>query len=167
MKIDLVAIFGYLNDFAAVLIPLFSVFGVLAGLVLFGSAAKALVWNRRGGMQEEVPLASVGVQMFIGACLFQFGTSIDWTRSGMLGGAGSGTRAAMALVTPGSSSTWNLLLDTSFLWLAAIGVAGMFRGFLLWNKAGSGDNQGGSGDFFWRGLWHILGGAICINIGTS
>lgn len=76
----------------------------------------------------------------------------------------------MGTVIPAGAggSFWTLLMNTCLVWVATIGCIGMFRGFLLWNKAGAGDSAMGqsSGDYFWRGLWHIIGGAIAINIGT-
>lgn len=169
MKIDLEQLFGYLNTFAAVLLPLFSLFGVIAGLILFWQAGKSLVWGHKGGggSHEEGPqLGSIGLKMLIGAILMQFANSVEMTSTGLLAGTGSGTRETLALVVTTTSPTWELILKTSFLWLAVIGVAGIFKGFLLWAKAANGDSQGGGGDPFWAGLWHILGGAIMVNIGT-
>lgn len=166
MNIDVAAVFGALNSLATVVIPLFALLGVLTGVVMIGQAGKLLVWGRPGGGSESPPLGAVAVKLLIAACLMQLGTSIDWTRNGLMAGAGSGTRDAMTLVTATPAPIWTLIVSTGLLWLAAIGVAGVYRGFLLFAKAGSGDSQGGQGgDFFWRGLWHILGGAICINIG--
>lgn len=164
MNIDIAAVFAELNSIALALLPLFSLFGIVAGLVLLAKAAKSLVWGGHNGQQDPEIGAILG-RMFMAACLIQFGVSIDWTRD-LLAGVGSGTRTAMSVIVTSSSPSWQAILDGSLLWLAVIGVAGMFRGFLLMDKAVSGDNQQNGGDFFWRGLWHIIGGAICINIGT-
>lgn len=166
MKIDLEQLFGYLNDLASALMPLFSVFGVLAGLYMLAAAAKSLVWRHSDGQPYEgnPNLGEIGIKILIAACLLQFSTSIEWTTNGLLAGTGSGTRDAMALVVTSTSPTWDMILKVSFLWLAAVGVMGMFKGFLLWHKAASGDSN--HGDPFWAGLWHIVGGAILINIGT-
>lgn len=165
MNIDIEAIFGYLNDFASAILPLFSLFGVIAGLYLLGSSAKMLITDGRGG-QEGPNLSAIGIKVFIAGCLLQFSTSIEWTTDGLLAGTGKGAREAMALIVVNTSPVWDFILKASFLWLAVFGVAGVFRGFLKWNKAGSGESQHG-GDDFWAGLWHIIGGAILINIGTS
>lgn len=166
MNIDIAAVFAYLNDFAKAILPLFSVFGVIAGLYLLGTAAKKLMEDGRSGSGEGPNFSAIFARILIGGVMLQFSLSIDWTKAGMLGGVGSGARSSMALVVNNTSPTWNAILDASFLWLAVIGVAGMFRGFLKFNKAASGEGQQG-GDDFWSGLWHIIGGAILINIGMS
>lgn len=144
-----------------------SAIAVLAGIFLFATAGRALIKGGRG--QDEGPnLPAIGISMFVGAALVQFSRSITDTSSGLLAGAGSEVRTMMtsAIGAGTGGPFWTLLMSTCLVWIATIGAVGMFRGFLLWNKAGSGDSQGGQGDYFWRGLWHIIGGAICINIGS-
>lgn len=170
MKIDLAVLFGYLNDMAGAILPLFSLFGVIAGLYLLGSASMELLSDGRGGGGPHAQgpnLSAIGVKVLIAACLLQFATSIEWTSNGLMDGVGGGAREAMALVIVNQSPTWELILKTSFLWLQLVGVAGMFRGFLKLHEAGSGDNQRGGSDPFWSGVWHLIGGAILINIGGS
>lgn len=164
---DLTATLQSLAAFAAQIRGSLSVFAVLAGIVMFASAARALLKTQ--GYDQGPNLLGVGVRMFIGAALFQLARSIEDTRTGLLAGAGQEVRVMMGTVMPAGAGGgfWQLLLSTCLVWIATIGCIGMFRGFLLWNKAGAGDSQGGQGgDFFWRGLWHIVGGAIAINIGT-
>lgn len=139
----------------------------LSGLILFAIAGRALVKPGRG--HDDGPnLPAIAVNLFIGASLLQIARSIDDTRNGLLAGTGREVREMMAYALPAGTggNMWTLLMSTCLVWIATIGAIGMFRGFLLWNKAGSGEAQGGSGDYFWRGLWHIIGGAICINIGS-
>lgn len=167
MKVDLAAIIALLNQLADVVMPLFSVFGVLAGFFLIGSAGKELVYGKGQGGQEEMNLTSIAIRLFIAAVLIQFSTSILWTASGLLAGSGAGTRSTVALVVTSTSPTFEAILSASFKWLAVMGMAGMFRGFLKWNEAGRGDSRGGGSDPFWSGLWHIVGGAILFNIGKS
>lgn len=167
MNIDLNVLFQALNDLAVVVMPLFGVFGVVAGIWLIASATKQLIYGSPGSHDGGPNITAIGVRFFVAACLLQFGTSIAWTAGDLLAGSGTGARSAMALVVTSSSPTWDAILKSSFLWLQVMGVAGIFRGFLKWNEAGSGDSRGGGGDPFWSGLWHIIGGAILYNIGQS
>lgn len=166
MNVDVGAIFGYLAEMAGAIIPLFSIFGVLAGLVIIGKAIGMLIDHQgqsvAGG--DSPPLGVIGLKVFIGAALLQFSTSVDWNRD-LLGGVGSGLRETMAFAVPSSTPIWSMVLSSCMLFLVAVGLAGSFKGFILWNKAASGDRSGGGGDLFWAGLWHLVGGAICINIG--
>ena len=59
---------------------------------------------------------------------------------------------------------WTSFLVRTYAWLFLLGVCAIFRAFLLFNRAAQGDAQ--EGDGFWRGFWHILGGAILVNIAT-
>ena len=164
---DIAAMLTSLSGFGVQLRTVLSAISVLTGLVLFAVAARMMLKGGRG--PDEGPnLPAIGTSMFIGAALIQIARSIEDTRNGLLAGTGSEVRAAMTGVMPAGAGggIWGLLMSTCLIWIATIGAVGMFRGFLLWNKAGSGDQQGGAGDYFWRGAWHVIGGAICINIGS-
>ena len=155
-----------LSTFGVQLRTVLSAISALTGLILFAVAGRMLVKTNRG--DEGPNLGAVGISLFVGAALLQIARSIEDTRTGLLAGAGAEVRTMMSTAIPAGSGGpfWTLLLSTCLIWIATIGAIGMFRGFLLWNKAGSGEQQGGAGDYFWRGLWHIVGGAICINIGA-
>lgn len=162
---DVVALLGSLTAFGVSMRSFLALIGVLAGLWLFASAGRALIKPDRG--EESPNLGAVAVKLFAGAALIQLSRSIEDTRNGLLAGAGTEVRQMMAYAIPASNGgIWGLVMSTCLVWVATIGCFAVFRGFLLWNKAGSGDSSGGQGDFFWRGLWHILGGSICINMGS-
>ncbi len=167
MNIDIAAVFALLNDLADAFVPLFSIFGVLAGVYLIGSAGKELVYGQPNSGNEGPKLSAIAIRLVIAALLMQFSISIAWTAGDLLAGSGSGARDSVALITTTTSSTWTAILNASFKWLMVMGMAGIFRGFLKWNQAGSGDNRGGGSDPFWSGLWHIIGGAILFNIGSA
>jgi hypothetical protein len=169
MDVDYSAVFAALNQLATLLIPLLSLFGVVAGLFLIASASKELAYgkNHQGHHHEHgVHVSSIMLKMLIAACLLQFSTSVDWTATGLLAGTGGEVRSAMTLVvTNAPNPIWSAAMSASFLWLAALGLMAVFRGFIKWNAAASGDQQ--QGDAFWGGLWHIIGGAILFNIGSK
>jgi hypothetical protein len=163
---DPTSLFTELQSVAAALIDLFGVLCLLFGVVLMGSSARLLV---KGDPRTGEPnLLAVFVRSVIGACLMQFAHMVSMVQE-ELGGTGSGVRTAMLDSVPASSGNglWGVALGAILMWVACIGGFAMIRGFLLWNKAGSGDSQAGGGDAFWGGFWHILAGGVCMNMGLS
>lgn len=165
-NIDPSALFSSMHAAANAVISLFGMLGVVAGVALLMKVAKHL--TKGDSRTGEVNWASVGTSTLVATLMFQFATSVNWMMD-LTAGTGTGVREAMAY-TPGGQggggSFWSLVMAAVMAWLACIGVMGIYRGFLLFNKAGSGDSQGGGGDPFWAAVWHCLGGAILINIGT-
>ena len=162
-NIDIAAMITLANSFAGALIPLFSVFGVVTGLILIRSAAMELMGKNSRG--EDGPnFSAVCGRLLIAGVFFQFAVSVGWTTS-LFGGTQTSTRAAMALVINTSNPVWDSVMDASFLWLQLIGYAAVFRGFIKWNAAVGGDNNGNGKDEFWAGMWHIVGGAVLVNLG--
>lgn len=164
---DLTAMLNEMAAVASAIQPLLVAVGVTAGLILIGQAGLLMVKGRNGS-QDDVPFGAVAGKLFIAACLMSFSRSISNTLE-LLGGAGSEVRSAVAYVTPagGGTEVWSLALNVAFLWVAAIGAVGAFRGFLLWHEMANGENRNGGGDLFWRGLWHIVGGGVAINMGSA
>lgn len=170
LSLDLMALFRAFNEVAAVLLPLFSAAGVLMGLYLIASAAVLMVKGDRSSGADMVPIGKIAIRSLIGAMFLQFAVSVDWALE-MTGGVGSGARSYLMSAAPASgtgSAFWAALVGAGMLWVAVVGVAGIFKGLLLWSKAGDGDQVGAGGqqDYGWRGLWHVLGGAVCVNIGS-
>lgn len=157
--------------FAQEVLPLLAVAGALVGLYLIGSAGFEM-WaagadGRSMRRSSEAPVMQVvAVKSVIGALLLTFGRTVDMTRE-LTGGAGAGMRQSLAYAVTSSSASgfWGLVLQAAFLWLAVIGTIAVFRGFLLWVRAGSGEGGKGS-DLQWAGFWHIVAGGIAINLGT-
>ena len=166
-SIDVVALIGKMNEFAEAFIPLFGMFGILAGVVLLRSAFRELMGiggNSSQAAEYGPNFSAIAVRIIIAAILFQFSVSVDWTTA-FLGNQGAGMRESMALMIKSPNETWSKVLAASFMWLRLLGYAAIFRGFLKWNKSASGANQGGADDEFWGGLWHIIGGAILVKVG--
>ncbi len=166
MSFDITSIIASANAIGSASMTLLVPLSALLGVWLIGTGLKKLVADpyQRG----EVDLQAVAVRILIGGVLVQFGTSMNWTRS-LLGGAGGEVRSAVMLAVGGSASTSIVaqIFSASLLWVAAIGAYGMLKGFYMWGQAGGGESQAGGKDLFWGGLWHILGGGLAINIGTS
>jgi hypothetical protein len=158
--------FAELHDVAGALIDLMGVLGLLIGAILMASAGRLLV---KGDARTGEPnLMGAGVRSLIGAMLMQFAHVVSMLQE-ETAGVGSGVRTAMMDSVPAAAGNglWGLALNAIFMWVACIGGFAIMRGLMLWNKHGSGDSQGGGGDAFWGGFWHVLAGAVCMNMGIS
>lgn len=154
---------------AQAMFPMLSVISALVGLWMIGSAG-LMLW--RAGSDHPAARQSglagpLLTKTIVGALLLQFARSIEMTRE-LMGGAGAEVRAGIVQAAGPSAGSgfWGLVMSALFMWLTVIGTLSIFRGFYLWHKAGAGDNQGGGGDHAWAGLWHVIAGAIAINIGS-
>lgn len=167
---DPIALLSSAAAIAKAFIPVLSILAFVFGLVLIGRAGMLMVYGREGrGVHDDVPLGSVVTHLLVGACLIQFARSVKNTLE-LLGGAGTEVRSALAYVqsSAAGSQVVQLGIAAAMAWVAALGLVAVFRGLLLWKSAGDGSNRGGGdGDLFWRGLWHILGGGVCVNIGMT
>jgi hypothetical protein len=163
---DPTAIFTALQQDASGLISIMGILGLLFGTVVLGKAGVMMIkGDPRTG---EAPVGKVIVQALMGGALMQFGATVSMIR-GETGGLGSGARSAVmdGMPASGGSALWGVVLGAVFTWLACLGGFAMMRALVMWNAAGSGDSQGGGKDAFWSGFWHLLGGAVCMNIGLS
>lgn len=163
---------GFLNnmkDFGEAFIPVVSVLAFVAGVFLLGNTMLHVVNANRGQgalshADGGVKTGAVLMRMGISACLISFSMYMSKTIETLFGQeVDYRTALAYAPVAQMSSNPyWQLAWTVCVVWVVLIGVVGMFRGLLLWNSAST-ENQGG-GDLFWRGLWHIVGGAAAVNI---
>lgn len=155
--------------FAVEATPVVSYVAFAAGVALMGSTFVQVANAQRG----QGPLSDAEGNPKIGPFLMRtilaalmiglpfFG---DATIVALFGQKVSKDRAlSYAPVQQMQSEQWTLAWSVVIVWVVLIGVIGVFRGLLLWNTATT-DQQGG-GDLFWRGLWHIVGGAAAVNIG--
>lgn len=79
-------------------------------------------------------------------------------------GSVEGARSALAYFqTQGASNAQFQAIYTALaIWCVFIGTIGFCRGFVLFDKASQGGHD--SGDTFWRGLWHVIFGALTVQI---
>jgi hypothetical protein len=162
---DPTTLFSELQEAATDLIGLMGILGLLIGVVMLGQAAARLI---KGDPRTGEPnLTAVLVRSFIGSCLMQFATMVSSFRE-ETGSLGSGVRTQMLdYASSSGSSLWSVAVTAVLMWVACIGGFAIMRGFLLLNQAGSGDSPAGGGSPGWGGFWHILAGAICMNIGLG
>lgn len=141
---------------------------VVAGLVVIYTSLSALFL--KGGARstgQEPSYGAIGFRLLIGGALLRFAATIE-DISMMLTGAGVQDHRNVLAYSPlpsAGASAWMQVFEVCLLWLVMIGWAGAFKGLLLWNKSTSGGGSGGSsGDLLWQGFWHLLGGALAVNV---
>lgn len=164
------AVLNGARAFAESFIPVFlSAIAVLAGLVIIYSAIAALFRKGADGRSgaQEPGYGAIAVRLLVGGMLLRFAATVE-DISILLTGAGiqdyRGVLAYSPLPAAGAGA-WMQVFEVCLLWLVMIGWAGAFKGLLLWNKASNGGGSGGSaGDLFWQGTWHLIGGALAVNM---
>lgn len=167
---DSMAFLNNMKDFGETLIPVVTVAAFVTGLFLLGNTMIHVVNAHRGQgplshADGGVKVGPVLMRLVITACLISFGMYMTKTVETLFSSqVPYRTALAYAPVAQMSNNAyWQLAWAVCIIWVVLIGVVGMFRGLLLWNDAST-ENQG-NGDLFWRGMWHIVGGAAAVNIG--
>lgn len=139
---------------------------VFIGFYLIFSALRMLVSaaDSRGGQDKDGIWGRIFARLVIGAMLLQFRATMGDVSTLVLGTGIEDYRGAMAYMPASinNSGPWRAVMETVMLWVTFLGWLAALRGFLKWNSASNGGGQ--SGDLFWQGLWHIVGGAAAINV---
>jgi intracellular multiplication protein IcmC len=65
------------------------------------------------------------------------------------------------LTNANTASSWQLVINNSFTILQLIGVIAFIRGLIILTQLGG---HGGQPGTFWKGMTHIIGGILCINM---
>lgn len=156
-----------LMTFAESSIPAVYVVAWATGAVLMGQMGYRMAFNAGPQQSNPVTLGEVAARMFFAACFFVLPDLINSTAVLVLGKT-EDYRSALAVVPnlAGGNPFWGSVLQVCMAWTVLIGAVGVYRGFLLWNSSTSPSSSRSGGDVFWQGLWHIVGGAIAINIGV-
>lgn len=164
---DLSAIASFVTQFSQEGTSFIYYLALAIGIVITFQAVLAIVrkgHSNPGAFGGERSWGSIVMQLAIGSCLATLAQKLDLIIA--TNGDASSVRAALYYAQGSSGGAAGGPL--AFIWAAIasfcvlMGTAGFARGFLLWNKASLGTQE--SGDLFWRGIWHVIGGAITINI---
>jgi hypothetical protein len=142
---------------------------VAVGLVLMYLAIKRIYDKasaRQSSMgQQESSWGAIAGQLLIGGAMLRFGASMQDISMLLFGSEIQDVRGVMAYAPlPAQAGFWKQVLEVCLLWVVMLGWAGAFTGLMLWNKGVSGGNSGQGGDYYWRGFWHLLGGAGAVNL---
>lgn len=110
--------------------------------ILLRAATGGVLMTFAGSINETM-------QLLFGTGIQDYRTTMSYTPLADIGAKGGVYQKVMELV---------------LLWVFVISMFGFMRGWLLWIKAGDGQGNGQGGDLMWRGFWHILFGAIGMNL---
>ncbi len=142
---------------------------VFTGLVILLSSIKGLIDASSPRTASQAPgYGGVVAKMFVGALFLRMsGTVGDFSH--LLFGAGvQDIRGVMAYAPlPQQAGFWKEVFEVCLLWVVLIGWAGVFRGFLLWNKAANGASSGQTSDNFMQGFWHVIGGVSAVSLTSA
>jgi hypothetical protein len=166
MGIDLQAIADTLKLFAQEGTGFIYVVAMLSGIVLAIMALNDLVKKGKTGGYggNEKGFGAIGFRLLMSSCLVTLANKLDMIIS--TNGSTEPIKQALAYAqgTAGGAGGGGLTFVWAAIsaWVVFLGTVGFFRGFLLFDEASQGGQN--SGDAFWRGLWHVIGGAICVNV---
>ena len=140
--------------------------GVLAGMICIYLALRMCVAQAQGQREGRPLFGPVVAHVLLGYFFLRLaGFSTDVIQ--LLMGSAPQTPASALSYLPAQvsqSSFWSRVALAIVSWVAMFGAIAIFRGLLLWREMSTGSpNQ--PGDLMWRGLWHIVFGAIALNIG--
>ncbi len=134
----------------------------LAGLVGMFYVAQSLfkMWKKSEDNGVNIKAGEILSPLLIGGLLLQWTFTSDMASEtlGLSGGA-LGYKAKA-----GGTQYSQDVVDAVLVGVSALGAISIFRGLLKWKAAGEGLQNNSGSDPVWGGLWHILGGAIGLNI---
>ncbi len=169
--IDISALLTGAQTFANQLIPfLASALAVVTGLVLIFLAIRNIFQKGADGRAmsggQEIGYGAIALKLLVGGMFLRFGSTVEDTSNLLFGVGIQSYQGVMAYAPlPAQAGLWRQVFEVCLLWVVMVGWIGAFRGLLLWNGAANGGGSGGSsGDLFWRGLWHLIGGAAAVNL---
>lgn len=118
--------------------------------------------GKHGGSHDEKSWGTILMRFFWASCLITLGNLMDLFQS--TNGNVDGARQVLAYMASQSknSAQFGAIYQALSIWCVFIGTIGFFRGFILFDKASQGGHD--SGDAFWRGLWHVVFGALAVQI---
>lgn len=167
MSIDLQAITKSVTEFAQEGTDFIYFAALVAGCVLAFMSLMDLVKKGQTSAGMATPPKSWGSilgRLVIASCLVTLATKLDMVIA--TNGSTEGIRTALAYAKGTTASAGNNTLQLIWAaisaWAVFMGMVGFMRAFLLFDKASQGGHD--SGDAMWRGFWHLIGGALVINI---
>lgn len=135
------------------------------GVVLTILALKDIVAKGKsgGGYGQDKGWGAIAGRLLMASCLVTLANKLD----SLIATTGNTEPLRQALAyaqgaAGGGNGPLAFVWAAISAWVVLVGTAGFMRGFMLFDKASQGQQD--SGDAFWRGLWHVVGGAICVNV---
>jgi hypothetical protein len=164
MNIDLQQITENLKSFASEGTGFIYLLALSLGFVLGLMALSDLVAKGKGsGYSQEKGWGAICFRLLIASCLVTLAGKLDMiiATNGDTGAAKQALAYAQG-TTNGGGAPLAIIWGAISTWVVFLGTAAFMRGFLLFDKASQGGQD--SGDNAWRGIWHVIGGALCVNI---
>lgn len=169
--IDISALLTGAKAFAEQLVPfLVGALSIVVGLAVIFSAIRNVYQKGANGRAassgNEIGYGGIAMKLLVGGLLLRFASTLQDTSKLLFGVGIQSYQGVLAYAPlPAQAGLWKQVFEVCLLWVVMIGWIGAFRGLLLWNNAANGGGSGGSsGDLFWRGLWHLVGGAAAVNM---
>lgn len=136
---------------------------VLIGTAFIFSGIRKMIAHAHGHRQGQPTVGPVLINLGIGAVLIQVTFMTDAIVSSMFGSGVENPNAAMQYMPSQVSGdvVLNAMVNAALLWIYAIGFIAVVRGFVQWNSLANGSARDGAG---WKGFWHIIFGALAVNI---
>lgn len=145
---------------------LLSGISVLCGLLLIFLGVRKVVQMggaRHGGQQPT--WGAVAGQLLIGGMMLRLAGSMQDVSQMLFGTGVQDIRGVMAYAPlPAQAGFWGQVMEVCLLWVVMLGWCGFLQGLFLANKGVTGSDHANSGDYYWRALWHVLGGAAAVNL---
>lgn len=165
MMVDLQTIATTAKEFAQEGTTFIYVAAMATGIFLALLSLKDIVAKGKtgGGYGQEKGWGGIGGRLLMASCLVTLANKLDSIIATTGGTESLRTALSYAKGTAGGGGgPLEFVWAAVSAWVIFVGTAGFMRGFLLFDKASQGQQD--SGDAFWRGLWHVVGGAICVNV---
>lgn len=163
---DLQSIAQSLTAFASSGTTFVFVFAVAVGVVLILLAVVDIVRMGMDRRAEQKTWGSVVFRLLIGALV----VSLGWTMRMFMDTTGDPQELQTALAyvrdsQGGRNEVSQAVWAAIKAWCIFLGTIAFLRGFLLLDRATQGGRD--SGDDVWRSFWHILGGAVTVQLFSS
>lgn len=140
---------------------------VIVGLYFIAQALLRLVSASKSGGQQYGPKGMVGVAppllgLVIGSLLINFGFTVSSAVESIFGDQVEYSQiVTYSQQVNYGTGEWKLVIQGLAALVAVFGAFAIFEGFLFWKKCADGNS---GEDYFRKGLTHILGGAMAVNI---
>lgn len=161
---DLSAFLGAMNDGAIALRQFFiALCSYAVGWFLVGQAGIRLAkWDSRN---RSYGIGSVGARLLVGTC---FVNAAEYINMQVLTWSGEEMPSAnaMSVMSGGGSSVPQMILQTTMIWMATMGVIAIIKGTRLIIKAADGSGQPASmhEDPGWTAAVYIVAGSLGVNL---
>jgi hypothetical protein len=142
---------------------------VLTGLVILLTSVYGFVQSTNQRTSSQAPgLGGSFAKLLVGGLFLSMSATVGDFSQLLFGAGVQDIRGVMAYAPlPQEAGFWKEVFEVCLLWVVLIGWAGVFRGFLLWNKAANGNASGQGGDHFMQGMWHVIGGVSAVSLTSA